>query len=341
MRKLSRIALVLLGACDIPTELPKWNTTFIVQAENTTLSVGQLLPSTVTPNATNTAFTLSLAPATFSQTLGQLCTACAAFNGTTAPKPAFIGTFTTAIALPAEVRSAQLTGGTLNLSIQNGFTFDPLRPAAASRGEITITITSNGVTIGSQTISGTATALPAGGTLNAAIPLTAGTIANTVDVSVTVDSPAGDPAPMNANDRISATASPSGLTISSAQVTVNSRQVNAAAVTLDLANVDNFIIDHVQGGSLLLTISNPFGVTGPLTLTFAGGAQTITKSVNLGPGTSNLEVVFTAAELRALLGHSVTMTVTGRVSAAGSVNVTPAQILTVDARLKLLLGPGN
>lgn len=342
MNRLS-VAIVALFviACDVPTQLPKWDTTFVVQAEGTTLSVGQILPPSVTLTNNNTAFTLSLTPTNFSTSLGSLCQICAPLNGQTAPKPAFTGSFSSTIALPADVTSAALASGTINISIRNGFSFDPLRPSATARGSLAITIRSNNATVGTTTVSGTTTAFPAGTTLNLTVPLIPQTVAGSLDVTVTVDSPTGDPASINTAAQLTATATPTGLIVTSAQVKVTNQRVNAAQQQLNLASIDQFVTDHVKSGALLLTINNPFNVTGTLTLTLTGGTRTITKQIAVGAGQTNVEVTFDQSELQAILGRNVTMAISGLVSSAGNITVTPGQTLSVTSKLKLVLGPEN
>lgn len=342
MKRLSvAIASLLALACDIPTEAPKWDSTFVVQTEGTSLSVGQVLPSGVTLTNGNTAFLLSLSPAFFSSNLGFLCSGCQAFNGQFAPKPAFNSSFNTAIALPADVASATLSSGSVNVSITNGFSFDPLRPSATARGSLTITIRSGGVTVGTATVSGTTTSFGPGTTLNIAVPLTAGTVSGTLDVTVTVDSPAGDPAQINTSAVVSATATPSGIVITSAQVRVNGRVVNAVQTQLKLGNIDTFVSDHVKSGALLFTINNPFGITGNLTLTLTGGTRPVIKTVALGAGTTNVEVPFDQSDLQAILGHDVNMAISGTVTAASPITVTPTQTLSVTSKLKLIVTTGT
>ncbi|MGQ0563388.1 MAG: hypothetical protein ACT443_16145 [Gemmatimonadota bacterium] len=331
--------LALLGACDLPTELPKWDTTFVVEGEATTLSVGQILPSSMMPADDNSAFALSLTPTTFSERLAALCAPCVSLNNTTAPKPPFSGTFGASIPLPADVRSAVLTAGAVNITLQNGFSFDPLRPGAATRGDMTIAIRSGGTLVGSTAVSGTTTAFPSGAALQLTVPLTAGTISNALDVSVLVNSPPGDPVQITVNQRLFVTATPTGLRIASARVVVTNRQVTATPVQFDFSEVDEFIIDHVKSGSLLLAIDNPFDVTGNLTLTLTGGDREITKTVAVSGGQTDVEVVFAASELQAILGHIVVMSLAGPVSAPGEVNVAPAQVVRVASRLKLIIGP--
>ncbi len=338
---LAACALAVASACDIPTELPKWDTTFVVQAESTAFSVIQVLPSSVTLTNNGSAFSLSLSPTTLSERLGILCPACTALHGLVAPKPAFNDSFASTIALPADVAGASLTSGTINISLIHNFSFDPLRPGATARGSLTITARSGASTLGSATVNGVAQAFPTGSPLAVALPLGSGSISGPVVVTVTVNSPLGDATPIDTNQHIDATATPSNLVISTAQVRIQGRNVTATPVSLDVGDIDEFVTDHVKSGALILNINNPFNVSGTLTLAITGGTRPITKPIQVVPGQSTVTVSFDQSELRAFLGlgHDVALTITGAVSAPGNVTVTPAMVLTVNSQLKLVIGP--
>src|SRR5689334_15650453 len=94
-RSLSVALLAALSACELPTKLPIWNQTWLIPGDSASLGVSQLLPAsgsiTMSSVARQPVFALTVAaPASYSQTLGQISSACAAANGTTVPKPAFL-----------------------------------------------------------------------------------------------------------------------------------------------------------------------------------------------------------------------------------------------------------
>lgn len=333
-------AALLLGACDIPTELPKWDTTYQVPAASTTLTVRDVLPGRVTLTANGLAFLVSFDQTTVSETLFDLCVPCRSFNGQFVPKPAFNVNFTTTTPLPQDLVSAALTSGALNLTVQNGFSFDPLRPSTTARGTITVTVRSGDVVVGSTTLSGVNTSLAPGATLPIAIPLVASNITGPLVATVNVDSPAGDPAQINTAQTLVVTARPNNIIASSARVLVQNKTVNGEAVTLDLTGIDDAIADRVRSGALVLSIVNPFGVAGPnLTLTFTGGDRTITKTVAVtAAATSTVEVPFDESELDAILQHNVVMKIFGAFTAPVAVNVTPTQVVSISADMKLVLG---
>lgn len=329
-------ALLVLAACEYPTSAPQLDTRWIVPAPGATISVASLLPAGVAIKPDSSAFTVSVAGITVSRALSQDCAQCVAANGTTVPKPAFTAVASSSTSLPGQIASATLATGALQLSVLNNYNFDPIRPAAGTYGYAVITVTNNGVLIGKDSVNGATTAMAPGSTLGRSIPLT-GTVTGSapVVVTVTINSPAGDPITMDASRTIVVSAVPTNISAASASVNV-SNQTISTNTTIDLSGIDSSITRHVTGGSLLLHVVNPWNVTGTLTVTFTpqGGAP-ITKSLTLAAGTTDRTVSFTQAEIQALLGSRVTIGFNGPVSAAGAVAVTPKQVVAVTTKLDL------
>ena len=92
-----------------------------------------------------------------------------------------------------------------------------------------------------------------------------------------------------------------------------------------------------------MTVTNPFSVSGNLTARFAPDAGApIVKTVALAAGTSSPSIPFTAAELHALLGHNVVLTLSGTVNGiAGSVSISPKQVVLVNTHLDIALEVGE
>jgi hypothetical protein len=339
LRALPMLAL-LAGACDYPTSLPKWDTQWLVPSKSTTLSAGQLLPSSVTLASDNSAFLVSVAPVTISRSLGELCSACSGLNGLTTPKPPFNSTPTDTLRFPPEVSSASLAGGTVAIAINNGLGFDPIRPGVGARGTLQLTLTSGGTTVGTLTLDGNSDALPAGQTTTRTITLGAGAVSGKITVLMAVNSPLGDPVRIDTNQRFSVTATPQAIRFSDVTVTVSQKAVTVNQQTMDFSDIDQAVIDRVKDpSSLVLTIANPFAVTGTLSLKFINAAQPLTKQVTLSGGTTTQKVSFTHQELQSLLGRVITLQATGTVNAATAVKITPAQVLQINTQLELTLGP--
>src|SRR5258707_1145410 len=80
--------------------------------------------------------------------------------------PVFVAQFDASVALPTDVVAATITSGTVLLELDNGLGFDPLRPSQSGlRGRIISTLSSGGVVLAADTVSGDAVAMMPGTTL--------------------------------------------------------------------------------------------------------------------------------------------------------------------------------
>jgi hypothetical protein len=225
--------------------------------------------------------------------------------------------------------------------LSNGFNFDPIRPSAANRGWLVTTVKNGAVTIGRDSIDGNSTALPASSNLVRKIPLT-GTIigANGIQVSTSLNSPVGDAVIIDMTRTVGVTASLGTFSVSAVQVAVANQSVSSSASDLDLASVDSSITKRVGGGTLLMNVSNPFSVTGNLSVNFAGAGMPIQKTIPLSGGASAPSIAFSKSELSAMFGRKIAMTFSGTVNGA-SVTVAPGQVVSVASRLQVALTVGG
>jgi hypothetical protein len=339
------LALVSAGAsaCDVPTELPQLETTWVVPAENTTIAVGSLLPAGITVSPAGDAFVLDLGSASFDRSLGDVCQECKNFDGLIIPiKPEFTADLGSSVDLPGDVVSASIAGGEVRTQIRNGFSFDPLRPEGTSeRGYIVITATSGNTLLTRDSISGNNTQFQPGTTLTRTLPLNPASVSGPIAINVRIFSPQGGPIRVNTNERVTVVAQPNDIRVSQAQVRVDDQRVDAEQVELDTDEVDDEVVDRLRGGALLLDIDNPFGVTGNLTLNIAAPGTTITKQIQLQAARSAVRVPFTGQEIQAILGSGpVLLDATGTLSATGgAVTVRPNQSVSIRSRLELTIGP--
>lgn len=347
--------LFLVAACDVPTKLPTWDQTWLIPGDSTRVAVSELLPKsgelTVSTVGGQPVFALNVAtPSAISRSLGQACSACAAANGTTVPKPAFTVNDSTGIALPTDLVAATIVSGGLAYTITNGFGFDPIRPNAAGApyGYFVVRIMNGTTLVALDSVNGADVAIGKNGAVvQRALPLNVGggslgiTAASPLEVYVTLDSPAGDPTTINTSQSFSVSVQPAPIALSQAQVNVANQQISAAQTSVDLSSVnDQALINRVQAGTLHLAISSPFGVQGTLTATFtAPGGAPIVKTIPLTTAAQqNPDVSLTATELRALLGHTAALTVSGTVSSpSGTVTLTPTQVLNVKSTFEIIL----
>ena len=341
--------LVSIVACGLPTEVPKApliDERWVVPTQSSRIAVGSLLPNGVTVLPDSSGFTVAIPNSTITRTLSQDCSACVATNGLTAPKPAFVAIASLSSSLPVEITSSALVGGTLQVVMSHNYTFDPLRPnaaASAAKGYAVITVSNGTTVIGKDSIDGATTAFSPNTSVTRSIPLTGAiTGSSPVTASVVVNSPLGDPVLIDASRTLTATSSAVGLKVASANVTVVGRQFNSTS-SIDLSGVDKTVTDHVQSGALLLTLVNPFAVTSTLTVTFSPqGGTNITRTVPLATGNSTVRIDFSAAELKSLLGHKVSLAYTGAVTpTTGSVTISPRQAVIITTRLDVSLQVGG
>ena len=313
-----------------------------MEATRSTLPVTQLLPTGIAQGTDRGMFTLSVPAATSNLSLGAMCSACAVASGLTVPKPAFQSTLSNPVPLPVDVRAASIAGGQLEVTLTNQLGFDPLRPSASARGSLTLTVRSGGVVVGAPvTISGNANALPPGSSLTRQLDVSGATVTDLILVELTFDSPSGDPVTLDATrQRLVVTTAASQLSVGSANVRVAGRQVTTGESVFDLRDMDGFVRDHLKRGSLLLVVSNPFEITGTLSLRISSPTSTILKPVLLGPGTQRREIEFTQGELRRIVGAELAVAASGAVWGPDSgVAVNPRQSLTIDSTLRVVMGP--
>jgi len=343
------LALGVLAACDIPTDAPKLEQEWIIPLAETTIEVVELLPDNVGLTGDESAFTVEVEPIAFQETLGTLCPACAGLDGLTVPKPAFTGDFTETVLLPEDVESVQVQEARIVVVARNRFTFDPLRPPGGNRGSFTLTLrdgSPTGPILDEIVVDGEDTSFGPGATLTRELEY-AGAVSSALALTVTVDSPAGGPEPGNwvlvrLNDQIEATATPQDIEASSAVIDVSGRVFSFGVTELDVEDVSDDIVDRVQEGTIQLDIVNPWSVGAILNLTIVGptmAAPVVLIAAVPAASTSSVEVDFTQAELQSFLGRpDVVITGQGTVNQdAGTVTLTPGQILTVKSKLDLVI----
>lgn len=339
----------LLSTCDIPTDAPKLEQKWVVPITDTSIEVAELLPDFVSLNEDSTAFTVEVDPITFQETLGNLCAGCAGLDGLTVPKPPFTESFHESVDLPNDVESAQVLEGKVVVVARNLFSFDPLRPPGGDRGTVTLALRDGalgGPVLDEVVINGDDTSFGPGETLSRDLEYS-GPVSSTIFVTMAVNSPAGGPEPGNwvlvdLDDQIQITATPETLEAESAEIDVAGEVFGLGVTELDVEDISKDMVDKIQTGSFLMDIVNPWSVGAVLTLTINGptmGAPVVLiASVPAGP-VSSIEVELSRAELQAFLGEpGVIMTGQGTVAQdAGTVTLTPGQIMLIDTKLDLVL----
>jgi hypothetical protein len=345
MKRLVLLAALLCGACDIPTDLPKLRTQLLIPLPSTTLSVSELLPAGTV--VTGGVLRLELAAQSFPQrTLLEMCgPACATLEGQRVPKPAFTDSLVTTLDLPGDVASVTLAAGAVLVTLTHDFGFDPLQPPGATTGGyLAIVIRDDARVLAADTVRGT---FPSGTTLQHMVELRPGEVMGDLRVVAVISSPAGGTAAehwvtIRNSAALQGTVVPQPIELSQARVRVTQREITAAPVAFDLADIDESLRRRTHGAALLLTLDNPFTVSGQLTATLTGGAAgPIVRTVQVVPGESRQRIPFTREEVQSLLGHRLTMIITGVMNSPAPVTVRATDVLTVGTELQLEVEIGN
>lgn len=343
-RVLCLVLVAVAGACGLlPSEPPKFEETYVVQAASLNLSAVDLAPAEVGVNADSSAFEIISDSTIFQATLGQMCSACGALNGTTAPKPAFTATFSSTIPVSSALIAASVAGGTIDIGVGNGLNFDPVRPNAVNRGTIVVTVRRSTTTIATYTINGTTTAFAPGSIIAASVPVSAFNLNGPLAVDITVTSPAGDPVLIDVTDFIIAQVGPVRASISQVTVSVAS-QTFADTVPLDLTESKIELGDKVEGGAFRFTFTNPFAVGGSFSLKVLNAntnATILDKAITLAQSaTSANRLALTKAEIASLLGKPLKVVISGSFAApSGQLTLTPKQVANFTTLLELVVRP--
>lgn len=353
---LAGIALVAI-ACQVPTDLPIWNTVWQVPADSSEVTVESLLPTSVevvdVAGGTK-AFAFSLPAASTSTTLGETCFACASSNGARVAKPAFSLADSSTVALPTDVVTADIIGGRIDYTLTSGFNFDPINPAPGSHGWIRIRITSGSTLIARDSIDGSALTLPTGTTRNLsmaflATPAAPIRLSGPVTLVATMFSPSGDSVSMNSSELFSVTAAANDIRISQVLINVPTTTFTPQHGTVDLSGMDEATTGKIAGGALILGVRNPFAVGGSLSLDVrAPDGARVTKGFTLGvggPGSapSTIRLTLSAAEINSLIGQKdVGITISGSISSPnGAVSVTPLQKMSITTLVEATIVTGG
>lgn len=334
---------LLLAGCDIPTDAPIIDQQWVIPVEETSVGVDELLPAGVSVSAGN--FSVAVDPLATNEDLGTLCAACGALNLTSAPKPAFTHNFTVSQTLPADVQSATIASGSVDITLSHTLGFDPIRPPGGTTGTVTITARdgAGGPAIGQVVIDGATDTFTSGVPLSRTMTLTPTTVGSTVELEVAVVSPAGgttpaDFVPINTSTSVSASATVTSLLVSSASVNVESTSVSLEPQSLDVDDIDSSLTERIIEGGIVLDVVNPFGVS--ISGTIVIGPTTKSFAISAG-ATSQVSLVYSGEELRSFLGQpGITFSGSGTAS-GGLVTVTPDQELLIEATLDFTIRIGG
>lgn len=345
MRKCGPLAVCLVGAmgglalsaCDVPTELPHWDTTWALPIEALELSAESLLPSDITITPDRQAFELLTTGANLEERLGDICPECRILDGQLAPKPAFEAVLGSALSLPADLASARIVGGQARIEFFHDFGFDPIQPSANEFGSIEVVLLSAGDTLAAGSVSGETESFPSGTQRVMVLPFRNVVLRDSIAVHVTITSPAGGLVMVDGSRGLELSVLPSPIQVSEAEVRVEDHAIELDDTAIEVVGGEG-LVNRIQSGVLLLEVDNPFQVTGSLQIALsAPGAPAIVRHLSLGTGQTESRAEFTGHELRAILeDEKATLSATGTVTATGgTVTIRPDQVLKANSRFDL------
>jgi len=349
--------VALAAGCDVPTSVPNWDMTWNFPASSVTIPVASFLPNGITLTPNGSAFQATVNAVTITRTLAQDCPQCV--TGLAAPKPAFTATTTSSpVSLPTNVTAATLITDTVYVTMVNRYQFDPINPGAGAAGSMTFTVASGPTTLGTLTLSGPANTIPANGaTTTAKIPVTGTVGSSGLSLRVDVNSPQGSTITLTntANQQFTFTARIGGsaqgpVIASSAGVSLTNQAVRPSPTNY---SIDFGSADKADSALVILTVNNPFNVSGNLNVNFLGcgdgngnffdSCQTLTilvsRTVAITPGaTTTATLKFGAVGAKALL-NAKQISFGGQVS--GTTAVSPNQSVSVSSRFQLTMHTGS
>ncbi|MEC9355529.1 MAG: hypothetical protein VX507_04765 [Gemmatimonadota bacterium] len=321
--------MILLG-CDIPTAMPILEQRWILPLEQAKIGVEELLPAGVSLN--DGVLEVRIDTITTSSSLNTMCVDCAALNGSTAAVPAFTSSFNGSVDLPANISSVEISSGSVHVAVTNGLSFDPL--AGGGLIEATILDGEGGLQLAQLIFSG---AFAPGTSLTQSISIGNSNVGNEVFAVIKVTSPGGQIAPINISEQLSVATTGSALIMGSTTVSLEGHAVEVDVVKLDLDHISPEIIERIVNGSLILEVTNPFGVS-------------LSGNINIGPtsksflisedGRSTTTISYTRNELTSFLGEKgVTLSLSGTANGT-SITLSSHQELTIEGTIDCLIRIG-
>lgn len=341
-RSTARLAIaasaLAVSACDVPTALPRWDTTWAVPVDALELAVASLLPSGVTLTPDGKAFEFEVDGLRLVERLGDICAACAVLEGQVVPKPPFLVVLRPDVVFPADVASASIVGGEVHVELFHNFGFDPIRPSATQRGSIRVVLTSANDTLAAGMIDGAAEAFPSGTHKVLAIPFRKGELGDFLRLSLIIDSPGGDPVRISNASHFELTLAPSPVKISEARVRVEDLAVSMKETSFEVVGGEG-LVNRIRNGTLSLDIDNPFQVAGSFSITLSAPGMSAVRQIPLQPGQTRPRVEFTGHELQSILREEkATLSATGTVSApGGTVAIRPDQVMRARSQFELTI----
>jgi len=308
---------------------------WVIPVEETTLGVEELLPQGVALQ--NGDFEIGVDAASVSASLGDLCSGCGPLDGTpVSDMPPFTGQIQTTQGLPADVEGGVVSGGSLQLGIENGLSFDPIDGG----GSVTLSVSDDagGDVLAQVTLHGDTAVLASGSTFNTTVGVDPATVGSTLRIEAEIVSVGGQSGTIDVNEQITVTLSSATLLLSEVTIDVGTTAVDFESVQLDVADFDTELTDRIREGAIILDVTNPFAVSVSGDLQIGPTSKPFTVDPS---GPSALTLTYTGDELRSFLG-SDNITLSGSGTATGGIiTVSADQEIRVNGDLDLTLEVGG
>jgi hypothetical protein len=335
-RTASRLSVLLVAACDFPTDLPIIDSRWVIPIPSDSVTVEDILAGDVTIDGEY--FAIAADRAEDEETLADLCPLCP--NGIF-PKPAFLVDLTTRTTLPDELVQATLAdGGVVEFTLLHDLALDPLRPTPSARGDITMALYSGGTLIANSVIDGDTTALPPDVEFRFSVPIPAGSVvSNDIEIVVTIVSPAGGISRLDRSQRILVSVQPQNIRASSAVIRIDNQVMEPSLTEFDVGEVDESVRSRVQDATLELVLDNPFPIAGEFRARFLANGDPLIpeRTVPVTGGNETIAMPLSQDEIDAILDAGLVQvefsgTFTGS-APNQEVTVTPDQVLRIAPRL--------
>jgi len=321
--------------CDIPTDVPIWDTEWRASAGQASLTAADVLPSDVVK--IGNSFSLPIFPSTAGLALSRFCTACTAASG---PKPAFDAVAVYQPSTPVDVVGGTIIAGEGRFSLRHSWGFDPLRPGGTATGSLSIEIVGQtGDVLGVATLDGAEIDFPSGTTRTLSVPVNGGRLEGGSEIRVRVASPAGADATLDPSAELAVSLlSDSFLLASSVDIRISDAAVESSALAFDLTEVDESVGGSVQRGALVIATGNSLdlGVGGAIEVD-PGEGSVIRKALVIPKGTSEQSFELTVEEIQSMLGRLVDVRGKGVVQGGAGQVVTVSPIDRLDVKVDLEL----
>src|SRR5690606_26968125 len=152
----------------------------------------------------------------------------------------------------ADVLEAEVVDGSVDVTITNGFAFDPLEGGGTLA--VILEDVASGVELGRVDLNGATDTLEPGVPVQRTIQVAEGSVTGSVRAVTEITSVGGQLAATDTSDEIVVVTEVTSFLVSSVVVDVNNRTVSIDERALDLEDIDEGIADRIVSGGIVLDV---------------------------------------------------------------------------------------